>query len=124
MGPEDTAALMGKVSNKISPNYNGRSDYLSYRDDVKQWINLTSLPSTKRGPALVGRLSGESKASAGTLVIKDLYDEDGVDLLLVHLDKSFAVDPVNEMNADLATFLDFPWRQEISVEQFIAGFNS
>ena len=87
MGPEHTPALMGNFSDKIPPNFDGHVDYASYREDVQLWKNLTSLPPNKQGPALVGRLSGEAKASARTLNIPDLCATDGVNLLLGHLDK-------------------------------------
>ena len=124
MGPEDTPAHLGTFSDRIPPVFNGRSDYASYHEDALLWVNLTSLPSTKHGPALVGRLSEEAKASARTLSIEELCSEEGVDLLLEHLDKSFAVDPANQLDSDLATFLDFTWKKTMTVEQYIAGFHS
>ena len=127
MGPEDTTATTvttGNFSDKIPPNFDGRADQDFYHQDVQLWTNLTSLSKSKCGAALIGRLSGEAKASARTLTIADICTDKGVDLLLTHLDKSFATDPANRLDADLAAFLDFTWKKTMSVEQYIAGFHS
>ncbi len=49
---------------------------------------------------------------------------DGADNILEHLDKSYAIDATDQLDIDLATFLDFSWKNHMPVEQFIAGFHS
>lgn len=44
--------------------------------------------------------------------------------LLEHLEKSYAVDAVNQLDSDLACYLDYTWKKSLSVEQYIAGFHS
>lgn len=70
------------------------------------WTNLTSLDITKQGAALVGRLSVEAKSSTKSLSVASICASDGVETLLNHLDKSYAVHAANQLNADLAAFLD------------------
>ena len=66
MDPEDTLALAhkGTFSDKMPPDFDGQRNYALYREDIFLWVNLTSLPATKHGPALVGRMSEEAKATA------------------------------------------------------------
>ena len=85
---------------------------------------LTSLEKCKQGPALIGRLSGEAKASAKTLGVRTISSENGANLILEHLDKSYGVDKVDQMDIDLASFLDFSWHGNMAIEQFIAGFHT
>lgn len=124
MGPEDNSATTGEFTDKIPPSFNGRNNYASYREDVMLWVNLTSLAEEKKGPALVGRLGGEAKASAKTISLENICAADGVERLLKHLDKSYAIDAANQLDADLALFLDYTWKKSMSVEQYIAGFHS
>eukprot|EP00171_Calliarthron_tuberculosum_P009567 IDg9567t1 len=124
MGPEGAVASVSAFADKTPPAYDGHTDYTSYRQDVGLWLHLTSLSATKRGPALIGRLSGEPKASAKTLSIEKIIAEDGVNSILEHLDKSYAIDKTDQLDLDLAGFLDFSRNGRKSVEQFIAGFHA
>lgn len=124
MGPEDTLTSVSDFTDKVPPSFDGRSNYASYREDVQLWTKLTSLATAKQGPALVGRLSGEAKASAKSLSIDVICDNDGVEMILKRLDKSYAVDAANQLDSDLAVFLDYSWKKSSSVEQYIAGFHS
>ena len=116
MGPEDTMASTSGFTDKIPPSFNGRENYSSYREDVALWVNLTGLGKTKQGPALVGRLSGEAKNSAKSITVTNICAEDGVTQLLAHLDKSYAIDSANQMDINLANFLDFTWKKTMTVE--------
>lgn len=49
---------------------------------------------------------------------------DGVERLLTHLDRSYGVDANNQRNANLAAFLNYSWHSDLTVDQFIAGFNA
>lgn len=124
MGPDGSQAAVSDFTDKVPPSFAGRSNYASYREDVLLWTKLTSLDSSKQGPALVGRLSGEAKASAKSVPLEKICDTDGVAHILARLDKSYAVDSVNQLDADLASFLDYSWNKSSSVEQYIAGFHS
>ena len=125
MGPESAAnATTCEFSDKIPPRFDGHMDYTSYREDVTLWTNLTSLPTRKHGPAIIGCLSGEAKTAAKTVSATDICGEEGVSKILERLDKAYAVDQTNRLDTDLAEFLDYTWRKELSVEHFISGFHT
>lgn len=44
--------------------------------------------------------------------------------ILKHLDKSYGIDTVDQLDLNLAAFLDYSWSGNMYVEQFIAGFHS
>ncbi len=124
MGPEGSVAETGEFSDKVPPSFDGHGDYSAYREDVILWIHLTTLSQKKQGPALVGRLSGEAKASVKTLQIDTICSPEGVPEILEHLDKSYAVDETDKLDTDLATFLDYTWKKSMTIEEFIAGFHT
>lgn len=124
MGPDADSSASCEFSDKIPPRFNGHGNYASYREDVVLWTNLTTLPSIKHGPAIVGRLQGEAKTSAKTIKVDVICAEGGVEKILERLDKAYAVDKTNQLDADLADFLDYSWKKELSVEHFISGFHT
>lgn len=87
-------------------------------------IKLTRPELSKQGPALVGRLSGEGKASAKNISVKKICADNGVDRLLKHLDKSYAIDAANQLDDDLERFLYYTWEKKKTVEQDIAEFHT
>ena len=123
MGPGPDQASIG-FSDKIPPSFDGHANYASYREDVNLWSKLTSLVANKHGPAIVGRLSCEAKTADKTLSPDDICGDKGVTLILERLDKAYAVDKSNQLDADLADFLDYSWRKNVSVEHFISGFHT
>eukprot|EP00171_Calliarthron_tuberculosum_P005577 IDg5577t1 len=124
MGPEGPAVQSSAFTDKVPPSFDGHNNYASYRQDVELWTHLTTLPAEKHGAALIGRLSGEAKAAAKTLSISEITSELGVNKILQHLDKSYAVNKTDQLDLDLASFLDFTWNVHKPVEQFIAGFHT
>ena len=124
MGPEGMVEQTSAFSERLPPCFDEHSSYPVYRQDVELWPVLTSLEKSKQGPALIGRLSGEAKASAKTLSVSAISSVDGAKKVLEHLDKSYGIDKVYQMDINLAAFLDFSWTGNMPVEQFIAGFHS
>ena len=88
------------------------------------WKNLTTLPSAKHGAAIVGRLQGEAKTAAKTISADQICSERGIQLILERLDKAYAIDKTNELDVNLADFLHYSWKKELSVEHFISGFHT
>ena len=117
-------ALNGEFSETIPPAFDGRSDYASYRKDVELWQKLTSLPEKKQGPALIGVLVGEAKSSGKTLNVNDVASQGGVALILYQLDKSYGVNQTDQLDLDLADFLDFTRTLSMTVVQFVAEFHT
>lgn len=124
MGAEGSAAFVTPLTEKTPLAFDGHTDYAAYRQDVQLWLQLTTLTSARQGTVLIGRLSGEAKASAKTLSMETLIADTGVTAILEHLDKSYGLDTTDQLYIDLAAFLDYSWNGRMSVEQFIAGFNA
>lgn len=124
MGPVADQLIGGEFSDKVPPRFDGHNNYASYREDVSLWVNLTTLPREKHGPAIIGRLQGEAKTAAKTLSTAEICRPEGIDLVLQRLDKAYAIDKTNQLDQDLADFLDYSWKKEVSVEHFISGFHT
>lgn len=116
--------MQGAFSKDTPPAFDVHTSYAAYLQDVELWMNLTSLDPVKLGPAIVGRLSGEPKAAAKSIGTKLICGETGAALILEHLDKSYGVDAVDQLDNDLAAFLDYCWKRPMSIEEYIAGFHS
>lgn len=70
-------------------------------------MNLTTLPSEKHGPAIVGRLLEEAKTAAKTLDTDAICRPGGATLISELLDKAYAMDKTNQLDNNLAAFLDY-----------------
>lgn len=124
MGPEGAEMASSAFLEKLPPSFDGHSSYAVYGQYIELWLLLISLEAPKRGPDLIGRLSGEAKASAKNLGIDTISSQDGATRILEHLNKSYGVDKIDQLDIDLSTFLEYTWRSHMTVEHFIAGFHS
>jgi len=124
MGLLNSAKSTTAFTDKVPPSFDGQSNYQTFRKDVEFWLQLTSLDETKRGSALIARLSGEAKASATSLGTETIFSKTGVTSILEKLDKLYQLDKTDQLDIDLTTFLDYTWKSNFSVEQFIAGFHT
>ncbi len=123
MGPEGSSAATS-FTDKIPPSFDGHSRYKLYRQDVELWLCLTNLDDTKQGPASIGRLSGEPKSSAKSLGTAAISAPGGALKILEHLDRSYGGDDTDQLDTDLAAFLDYSWDNRTSIETCIAGFHA
>lgn len=121
MGPEELCD--SGFSDKDPSRFDVHDNYLPYHMDITVWTKLTNLSKDKHGPVIIGRQYGEAKASAKTIDAELLCSEGGADLILARLDKAYAVDTENQIDHELAAFLDYSWSKEVSVEYFISGFH-
>lgn len=92
MSPVGDRYTSCEFSDKIPPWFDGHSDYGTYRDDVKLWMNFTILPALKHRPVIVGRLLGEAKSAAKTLSTETICKYGGMDVILERLERAYAVD--------------------------------
>ena len=116
MGPDGVSAH-DAFSKDILPAFDGYTSFAAYRQDFEIWLLLTILDAIKRGPALVGRLGGEAKASAKSLGATKIGATDGAYQILDHLQKSYVVDEVDQLDIGLALFFDFNWKENMSIEE-------
>jgi len=124
MGLMGSARSTAAFTDKVPPSFDGQSSYQTFRKDVEFWLQLTSLEDTKQGSALIARLSGEAKSSATSLGTSIIFSKTGVTSILDKLDKLYKLDKTDQLDIDLTTFLDYTWKSNFSVEQFIAGFHT
>lgn len=109
MGPDDLTVSSRDFSAKTPPGLDGWSDYSSYREYFILWTKLTSIADENQGPALVGHLSGEAKASAKYVPISDVCAASGMKQLIQHLDQSHPINSANQLGTDLTNLLDYTW---------------
>lgn len=81
MVPEDTTDAASDVKDKVPHFFGERINYASYREDVLLWQNLAGLTDIKRGPDLVGLLSGEAKTTAKTLSFTSFVQKTALKIL-------------------------------------------
>jgi hypothetical protein len=81
-------------------------EYGSFRRDVELWLELTDMPITKQGIALVGCLLGEPKEFAKTLPTEQLTAENSGMNILSHLDKAFMKSDEMILNTRVSNFLE------------------
>lgn len=124
MGPVADEAIGGEFSDNIPPRFGGHNDYGSYLEDVSLWVNLATLPFEKHGPAIIGCLQGDAKTTGKTLSTQQICRPSGVVLIFERLDKAYAIDKTNQLDQDLADFLHYSWRKEVSVGHFVFGFHT
>ncbi len=110
MGPECSIHSSSTFTEKLPPSFDGHSNYSIYRQDAELWLCLTSLDKEKQGHALIGRLSGEAKASAKMFYLAFITGRDGADNILEHLYKSYAIDAADKLDIDLVKFWTTPGR--------------
>lgn len=113
-----------EFSDKIATALDRHGVYTSYRKEFNVWMMCTTLPSEKQGRALIGRLHGKDKTAAKTLPGATLRRADGVAKILVRLDKAYDIDRTKKLETDLADFLDYSRKKEVSVEHFISSFHT
>ena len=70
----------------------------------------------------MGRLHGDGKTAAKTLSTELICR--GIGLILKRLDKVYSVDKANQLDADLAEFLDYSRKKDLIVEHFISVFHT
>lgn len=123
MGAENQTSHRA-FSKELLPAFDGQSSFAAYKQDIEIGLILTNLTAAKQGAARIGRLSGEAKSAAKTLGTPVIGGISGTDSIIEHLEKAYGVDAVDQLDIDLASFLDFTWKGNLAVEEDLAGFHS
>ena len=89
MGPEAHDELRCEFSPTIPPRLRDCDNYASYRENIYAWRLLSTLPSSKHGPAIIGRLHGDAKLVAKSATIDIICSQLGADIILESLDRLF-----------------------------------
>lgn len=64
MAPDANHSTSCEFFDKVPRRFGGHGDFSSYREDSILWINVATLPSTKRGAAVMRRVQGEAQTAA------------------------------------------------------------
>lgn len=110
-----------EFSDQVPPRFDGHGNYVTCRENVRLRINPTSLPASKHRLAIVGHLHEEAKIPKRPLQPK-VRMEGSLGVIPERLDKAYAVGRTNQLDAVLADFLDYIWREELRAGHFISGF--
>ena len=73
----DWTAASGITSN--IPLFDGLTSWFKYEELIEDWLDVTVLEASKRGPALKNRLISELEKNKGLLNREALGAEDGVE---------------------------------------------
>ena len=67
------------ITSKIPPLFDGLTTWFKYEELIEDWLDLTELEESKRGPALMNRLISEFQKSVKGLPNREsLRADDGV----------------------------------------------
>ena len=67
---------------KRAPSYDGSTSFFIYEDQVRDWVDLTTIPEDKQGPNLLSQLTGGALSFKPLVDRSRLTDDDGVQYLL------------------------------------------
>lgn len=112
IGPDLEQSAHSELSNKIPSRLDGHGDYRLYREDVTLCTNQTTRPTNKHWIAAIGPLYGKARTTAKTLEARDICSHRGVKLILKRLDKAYAIDKSNQLDADRTDALDYSWKMD------------
>jgi hypothetical protein len=85
--PYPTAIL--QFTSKVAPSFDGRVSWLSYKEAIDDWCDITELDQAKRGPALRNRLEGDAAVYKPLLDRAALAAPTGVTYLKTQLRQHF-----------------------------------
>ena len=96
--------------------------YDEWKVELEIWREFTSLEKSKQGPALVLSLSGNARKAARSVPIADLKKDNGIDLILVELDKYYSRDEGRRQMKAFDEFINFRRSEGMSVRDFLLQF--
>lgn len=73
-------------------------------------LKLTTPLFIRHGPAVVDRIHIEVSIAAKALSTREIWKESSGILILTRLDNFLAVDRTDQLNADVADFPDYSWK--------------
>lgn len=91
-------------------------------EDVPLWTNLTTISSSRHGPATTGCLQIKVRLVAKSADINLICREGVIKFIHEQLDNTNAVDETSQLDGDLADALDYYSRREASVSPLISDF--
>ena len=84
-------------SNEPPPDYDGTTDYRTYKKKLKLWTMFTRTPKHFQGPRVLSKLTGRAWQHAEALDIDELCVDGGVDQVLQVLDEKLLPEEETEL---------------------------
>ena len=115
------------VSYKVPPVFTTNKPYSRWVDEIKAWQALTDLDAKKRGIAIALSLPEDGKNSIrdkvfSELTVDVLNADDGVEKLILFMDKIFKKDELSEAYEAYTDFDRFRRSKVTSMEDYVTEF--
>ncbi|CAG2232753.1 unnamed protein product [Mytilus edulis] len=110
------------LSYKNPPSLTKEKSYQQWKNEVKMWQLVTELDIKKRGLALALSLQGKPREVALEITPEDLNVDEGVDKLIIELDKLFEKDKTDQAYAAYTAFDKYHRESSIKMCDYIIEF--
>ena len=109
-------------SYKNPPTLSDDKDYQTWKNEVRMWATVTELSKSKMGVAVALSLTGKARDAAVDIDVTILNAEDGLDKLLIELDKLFEKEKVDLQYLAYSNFENCKRSDRGSIDDFIVEF--
>ena len=106
----------------VLPTLSRCEDFEEWKHDVEIWQAVTELEEKKQRPVLYRSLEEQAKKVCSIIAVKDIYDEDGFNLIMQKLENVFAKDAEQMAFEDCIKFETFKCSPEMSIAEYITEF--
>ena len=110
------------ANHKSPPILDVSKNYDDWKKLLKIWQQLTSLDSSKQGPAVVLTLEGEAQQAALEISSEDLSSNNGVNKIIERLDTIYKKDELVQRFDKLESFESYKRPNNLSMRDFLAEF--
>ena len=98
-------------------------DYGAWKKEIKVWELGTDVAVKKQAPVVIGVLGGDYKTVAMEMSLDDMKKDDGLDLLIAHLDKVFEKDKNDNAYEKYIIFEDIRRNPGEDIGEFMIRFD-
>ena len=110
------------TSYKNPPTLTDDKAYQTWKNEVRMWATVTELAKSKMGVAVALSLSGKARDAAVDIDVTVLNADDGLDRLLLELDKLFEKEKVDLQYLAYSKFENCKRNEGASIDDFIVEF--
>ena len=109
--------------NSAPPKFNEDTEsWEDYKKEIQMWKMCTSLEPKKQGPAFYLALKGKAKEMVKNISNAEIMADNGLDRMLLELDKLYEKDKSQNQYLTYKSFLDFRREDSMSIKSYIAKF--
>ena len=98
-------------------------DYGTWKKEIKVWELGTNIAANKQAPVVIGVLGGDYKAVAMEMPLEDMKKDNGLELLLTHLDAVFEKDKNDNAYEKYIMFEDIRRNPGEDIGEFMIRFD-